>query len=88
MTFQRASRIRRLAQELPLEAFVLETDSPDIPPAWLQAGQQNTPEQVVGVAHCLAQLRGISEDEVAHATSQAACIALPALEDQLKRLCA
>ena len=83
MTFPRASRIRRLAQELPLEAFVLETDSPDIPPAWLTPGQQNTPEQVVGVARCLADLRGISEAEVAQATTQAARMALPALADQL-----
>ncbi len=79
MTFTRASRIRRLATEMPLEAFVLETDSPDIPPAWLQAGQKNTPAQVAGVAHCLAQLRRLDLDEVAGATTQAACQALPAL---------
>jgi TatD DNase family protein len=85
MTFTRASRIRRLATEMPLEAFVLETDSPDIPPAWLKAGQRNTPEQVAGVAHCLAQLRGLDPDEVACATTQAACQALPALTAQTFR---
>jgi TatD DNase family protein len=36
MTYQRALQIRRLAQTLPESAIVLETDSPDIPPEWLQ----------------------------------------------------
>ena len=35
MTFERALQIRRLAQALPLDAIVLETDAPDIPPHWL-----------------------------------------------------
>jgi TatD DNase family protein len=35
MTFERALQIRRLAKALPLDAIVLETDAPDIPPHWL-----------------------------------------------------
>ncbi len=35
LTFERALQIRRLAQQLPLDAIVLETDAPDIPPQWL-----------------------------------------------------
>src|SRR6478735_3116887 len=34
LTFERARQIRRLAEQLPLEAIVLETDAPDIAPAW------------------------------------------------------
>jgi TatD DNase family protein len=34
MTFERALQIRRLAQRLPAQAIVLETDAPDIPPHW------------------------------------------------------
>jgi TatD DNase family protein len=37
MTFPRANRIRELAASLPLDAIVLETDSPDMPPEWLAA---------------------------------------------------
>ncbi len=37
MTFPRANRIRELAATLPLDAIVLETDSPDMPPEWLAA---------------------------------------------------
>ncbi|MEY2776731.1 MAG: TatD DNase family protein [Pseudomonadota bacterium] len=79
MTFTRASRIRALAQQMPLEAFVLETDSPDIPPAWLAAGEENTPVEVRGVAQCLAELRGLAIHAVEEATTQAACEAIPAL---------
>ena len=35
LTFERALQIRRLAQQLPLDAIVVETDAPDIPPQWL-----------------------------------------------------
>ncbi|MAK55860.1 MAG: DNAase [Pusillimonas sp.] len=35
MTFERALQIRRLATQIPLQNLVLETDAPDIPPAWL-----------------------------------------------------
>lgn len=35
VTFEPALQLRRLAAELPLEALVMETDSPDIPPHWI-----------------------------------------------------
>lgn len=82
MTFTRASRIRHLAEELPLESFVLETDSPDIPPAWLQRGQENTPGELPAIADCLAVLKGLAPEEVAQGTTQSACRALPALSAQ------
>ena len=34
MTYERALQLRQLAMALPLEAMVLETDAPDIPPHW------------------------------------------------------
>ena len=45
MTFSGSTRIRALAAELPLESIVLETDAPDIPPAWLSGGR-NTPGEL------------------------------------------
>ncbi|CAH2926183.1 MAG: Putative deoxyribonuclease YjjV [uncultured Paraburkholderia sp.] len=33
LTFERARQIRRLAEQLPFDALVVETDAPDIPPA-------------------------------------------------------
>lgn len=67
-TWQRASRLQALARDLPLEALVLETDSPDIPPAWLGRGR-NEPGELARIAASLAQLRGISLQEVARATT-------------------
>jgi TatD DNase family protein len=78
LTFERALQLRRLATTLPLSAIVLETDAPDIPPHWLyttaeQRAQgvpqgRNSPTQLPRIAQVLADLRGISLAEVAHAT--------------------
>jgi TatD DNase family protein len=78
MTFERALQIRTLARELPLDALVLETDAPDIPPQWLYrtAGQRaagqtsrNEPAELPRIAHTLAELRGLSLEALAAATS-------------------
>lgn len=86
MTFERARQIRRLALELPLEAIVLETDAPDIAPAWLTDGQfgeqrkvRNTPAEVAGVARELAALRAIAPDALAAAMWRNSVAALPRL---------
>jgi TatD DNase family protein len=78
MTFTRALQIRRLATTLPLEAIVLETDAPDISPAWIHPAR-NSPEQLPAIGAVLAGLRGIGEDEVKSATRGNAVAALPRL---------
>jgi TatD DNase family protein len=78
MTFPRASRIRELAATLPLDAIVLETDAPDIPPEW-RVGARNTPDQLPRIAQTLADLRGIELQEVAAATTANARAVLPGL---------
>ncbi|MFT3848668.1 MAG: TatD family hydrolase [Propionivibrio sp.] len=80
MTYPRSLRIRQLAMDLPLEALVLETDAPDIPPSWL-AGKRNRPAELARIASVLAELRGLSTDEVAHATSRNALAVLPLSDD-------
>ena len=67
-TWDRATRLRALAFELPLEAIVLETDSPDIPPAWVGRGR-NEPAEVAGIAAALAELRGLDVATVARQTT-------------------
>jgi TatD DNase family protein len=79
MTYPRALQIRRLAVELPLSAIVLETDSPDIAPAWLHDNRRNEPYQVVQIAQTFAQLREESECFVLQETSSAAMRVLPGL---------
>lgn len=78
MTFEGSSRIRGLAATLPLEAIVLETDAPDIPPAWGQ-GRRNEPANIRRYAELLARLRGITVEEAAAATTRNALAALPRL---------
>ena len=89
VTYERALQLRRLATELPLAALVLETDAPDIPPHWLyvtaadraagQAPARNSPAELPRIAAVVAALRGISEAELARATRDNACQALPRL---------
>jgi TatD DNase family protein len=76
MTFTRALQIRRLAAGLPLESIVLETDAPDISPAWVHPGR-NSPDQIPRIGAVLAGLRGMTAEEVAAATSANARAVLP-----------
>lgn len=68
VTFEGSRRIRQLAATLPLEAIVLETDAPDIPPAWLNRGR-NTPAELPRIGAEVAALRGMPVPELAGATS-------------------
>jgi TatD DNase family protein len=77
-TFTRALQIRRLATSLPLESIVLETDAPDISPAWVHPAR-NSPEHLPAIGAALAELRGVSESEVQGATRRNALAAIPRL---------
>ncbi|GIZ53556.1 TatD family hydrolase [Noviherbaspirillum aridicola] len=69
MSFPRALQIRRLAGSVSEEALVLETDAPDIPPAWIHPGR-NSPGELPRIGEVLAQLRGMSPGEIAELTSR------------------
>jgi len=89
LTFERALQLRHLAQTLPLDALVLETDAPDIPPHWLYKTAQarndgapqgrNTPAEIPRIAEVVAQLRGIDAAELEAAVWRNAQTALPKL---------
>ncbi len=89
LTFEPARQLRRLAGELPLNALVLETDAPDIPPQWLYvpaaeraagvAQGVNHPRELPRIGAVLADLRGLRADELARATSDNARRVLPRL---------
>lgn len=78
MTFTRALQIRRLATDLPLEAIVLETDAPDISPAWCHPAR-NSPQQLPAIGAVLAELRALTAQQVCLATRANALAALPRL---------
>ncbi|MFW7341254.1 TatD family hydrolase [Pollutimonas sp. H1-120] len=83
MTFERALQIRRLATQLPMESLVLETDAPDIPPAWLgepgAPAARNEPGEVARIADVLAELRGMAREDIVHASAANARRVLPRL---------
>lgn len=84
MTFTRAKQIRRLAQQLDLSSIVLETDAPDMAPAWLNPkmdpSQYNRPQELAGIAEQLALLRNQPLEFVAEQTTATAFRVLPRLE--------
>ena len=93
VTFDRALQVRRLATSLPLDAIVMETDAPDIQPHWLYRTQderaagaaqgRNEPAELPRIAALLAELRGVSTDELAQASTRNALDALPRLSSLL-----
>ncbi|MBU3566383.1 TatD family hydrolase [Polynucleobacter sp. MWH-HuK1] len=78
-TYERALQIRRLLKELPRDSIVTETDSPDIPPAWLRKEgiAFNQPAFVGRIAKELASIRGIGDAEFASAVWGNAMQVLP-----------
>lgn len=55
-TWPNAWRVREVATRCPEEAFVLETDAPDLSPLWLK-GERNEPSALSGIAGAIAELR-------------------------------
>ena len=89
MTYERARQLRQLATTLPLDAIVMETDAPDIPPHWLyvdaekraqgQPQGRNSPAELPRIAAEIAQLRGLALDVWAAQTTRNALAAIPKL---------
>ncbi|HRK57534.1 MAG TPA: TatD family hydrolase [Burkholderiaceae bacterium] len=86
MTFEGSQRIRRLAREVPADAWVLETDAPDMAPQWLRNAQpllRNAPEQLPRIAQVMSELRGVSLGPLAIQNQENALSALPRLRPLL-----
>lgn len=89
LTYERATRLRALAEGLPAHAIVMETDAPDIAPQWLYAPAgaraagaatgRNEPGELPRIAAALARLRAVPADAWAEQTTANACAALPRL---------
>ena len=68
LTFKNAQDLRDVAAFVPLERILIETDSPYLAPA-PHRGKTNNPSYVPFVAKQIADIKGISVQEVAEATS-------------------
>ncbi len=67
LTFERSTRLRRLAASLPLEELVLETDAPDLTVAAYR-GERNSPAYLPWCLLALAEVRQMDPAEVARQT--------------------
>lgn len=68
ITFRRADELRDIARQIPLERLLIETDSPYLAPVPFR-GKRNEPAFVVQVAGMLAEIRGLTIEEIGMSTT-------------------
>src|SRR5688572_14881281 len=69
VTFKKADDLRAVANQVPLDRLLIETDCPFLSPVPFR-GKRNEPAYVVEVARCLAQVRGLELQEIARITTE------------------
>lgn len=67
ITFKNSQTLRDVVKEMPLNQILIETDSPWLAPQAYR-GQTNEPAYLIEVAKTVAQVKGISLEEVAEQT--------------------
>jgi TatD DNase family protein len=72
ITFDKTGNMEKLVKLVPLDKIVLETDSPYLSPI-PHRGKRNEPSFVRFVAEKIAELRGLSFEEISKITSENAC---------------
>lgn len=69
ITYQKNEYLREAAKLLPLEKTVLETDCPFLPPQ-SKRGQRNEPASVLEIAKLIAEIKGVSLEEISEKTTK------------------
>ena len=69
LTFKTAEDLRATVEGLPLESLLVETDAPFLAPV-PKRGKQNEPAFVVHTAQRLAELKGVTPEELAQVTTE------------------
>ena len=69
LTFKKSDELRAIAQSLPADRILIETDAPYLAPGRYR-GKRNEPSYVVETAKVLADVRGMSLDAIAKQTTE------------------
>lgn len=69
ITFKNADSLRRIAADVPLERILVETDGPFLTPHPYR-GKRNEPAYIPYIVERLANLKQITKDAMAHATTE------------------
>lgn len=69
LTFKASEALRALAADLPADRVMVETDAPYLAPLPYR-GKRNEPAYVVETAKVLADVRGVSIEDIAHLTTE------------------
>lgn len=78
----RSIKLRKTVTQLPLESLVLETDSPDMKPAFL-SGPRNSPISILLLAQIVASLKQCSLDDVILSSNNNLLTLMPSLKKLL-----
>ncbi len=68
LTFKNSQELRAIAVDIPLDRLLVETDAPFLAPVPYR-GKPNQPAYVSETARVLADIKGVSEDEIASITT-------------------
>lgn len=68
MTFRNATELRDVVRQLPLDRLLIETDSPYLAPVPFR-GKTNQPAYVTAVAEAVAEVKGVSVEQLAELTT-------------------
>lgn len=68
VTFKKSIELQEVAKQIPLDHIFIETDSPYLAPR-SKRGKQNEPSYVVETAAMIAELKGISVEEIGLVTT-------------------
>jgi TatD DNase family protein len=69
ITFSNLSDLRQVVKKVPMDRLLIETDAPYLTPSPYR-GKRNEPLYVKHVAEKIAEIKGMSLEEVADITSQ------------------
>lgn len=72
-TFKNGRKLKEVIEDTPLEKIVLETDCPYLAPVPFR-GKRNSSEKLKYVVSAIAELKGITEEEVERITWENACL--------------